>query len=233
MLARNKPLCILVPSGVHSVLVATALIRGIAHHRPVLVCTSRDSLPFLPRLFHGLKITFWFDCEDAAERARSREMDVLQLPSDPRDMYRAAAMPVSTMHSGFCIVRDAEREDALVDCVKNTYGQTYVLQWSEGAVRPLQRRLMPLGVPVVDAATLDAKNPVDLCGVMDHALQVHATDSWFLALADLAGGRSRKFCHAYAGMSSAVACRKKYRKRVDIFCQPRAPNLEKKNGHTI
>lgn len=227
------PVCVIVPPGLQSLLVAASLIRAMAAHRTVVVCTSRDTLAALPRLFHDVKVTFWFDRDNAEERARSVGMDALKLPADPKEMYAAALMPVSAMHSEFCILRDTDREDALVDHVRNTHGQTYVLTWAPEALRPLQRRLMPLGVPVVDAATLTVKNPIDYCGVIESALQVHGTDSWFLTLADLIGGPMRVFCHAYAGQSSALTCRKKYRKRVNIFCQPQAPNLEKKNGHTI
>lgn len=217
----SSPVCVIAPPGLQTLLFAVSLIRTMATCRAVLVCTEREHLSVLPRLFRGVKLTFWFDVEDAAERARSHGMDVLELPADPKEMYGAAHMPVATMHSDFCIQRDTPKEDALVEHVKNTFGQTYVLMWSEGAIRPLQRRLMPLGVPVVDAATLDVSNPLDYCGVMEQALQVHATDTWFLTLADLVGGQSRKYCHAYAGVSSALACRKKYRRRVNIFCQPR------------
>lgn len=229
----SPTVCVLVPPGLQSLLAATGLVRALAAHRTVLVCTSRDTLPVLPRLFQGTKVRFWFDLEKAKERAKSAGMDVLDLPADPKEMYGAAHMPASTMHSDFWVVRDPGREEALVEHVRNTHGQTYVLMWSRDAVRPIQRRLMPLGVPVVDAATLKVQNPLDYCGVIEQALQVHAIDSWFLTLADLVGGPSRKFCHAYAGLSSALACRKKYRKSVNIFCQPRSPNLEKKNGHTI
>lgn len=225
--------CVMVPPGLQALLCAVGLVRTMAMHGAVVVCTAIEHLPVLPRLFHGTNVTFWFDEQQAVERARSRGMDVLKLPADPKQMYGAAHMPPSVMHSGCSILRDFPREEALVDYVRNTYGQTYVLAWSEDSHRPLQRRLMPLGVPVVDAAALDVDNPVDLCGVMERALQVHATDSWFLTLADLVGGSSRKYCHAYAGASSALACRQKYRKRVGIFCQPRAPTFEKKNGHTI
>lgn len=224
--------CVIVPPGLQALFFAVGLIRTLAMHRAIVVVTELANLAVLPRLFHGTKVTFWFDA-DAAERARSRGMDVLELPANPKEMYGAANLPPSVMHSACCILRDLSREEALVERVTNTFGQTYVLLWADNAIRAVQSRLMPLGVPVVDAASLEVENPLDYCGVMARALQVHATDSWFLTLADLVGGSSRKFCHAYACASSAMTCRKKYRRRVGIFCQPRAPNFEKKNGHTI
>lgn len=218
--------CVVVPPGFQALLMAVGLIRTLASQRSgrkVLVCTSRDFLGVLPRLFHGTKVTFWFDeaCpETCAERARSRGMDVLVLPADPREMYEAAGLSPSAMHSAWYALRDEAREDELASRVVDAHGPTFVLTWdAEATRRPLQTRLLPAGVPVVDAAALDVPDPLDFCTLMAGAMQVHATDGWFLTLADLVGGSSRKFCHAYAGETCATACRKKYRRRVSIFCK--------------
>jgi hypothetical protein len=49
-------------------------------------------------------------------------------------------------------------------------------------------------------------------------MQVHAVDSWFLTLADMVGGTSRKFCHEYSGgQTGGISCQAKYRRRVTII----------------
>lgn len=209
------PLCLVLPPGLQALLCATGLIRQLSTMGRVLVCLELTHLPHLQRLFHGTRVTFWFDEPDADTRAAALGYKVLHLPELPKEMYEAVDLAPKHMHSSWFLLRDTARETELLESVTCAYGPTYVLTWGGERMRDT---LFPGGIPVVDAASLCVDSPFDYCGIMQHALQVHATDSWFLTLADLVGGESRKFCHAYASSAPVARCRRKYRRRVSIVC---------------
>lgn len=209
----QRPLCVILPPGLQALLMATGLVRTLAATRPVLVSTDREHIGVVPRLFSGLKVTFWFGDPDPVARAGALGLQTLVLPTDPAGMYRAAKVPHAAMHSVFDVVRDKPKEKELLDGVVCAHGSSFVVTWGQ-----LDATLLPAGVPVVDAASLGVEDPLQLCGVLEHALEVHAADGWFLMLADLLGVNSKKYCHAYAGTLSALACRRKYRRRVVILC---------------
>lgn len=215
-------MCIVVPKGFQALLMAVGLIRKLASEHPkVLVCTELAHLKHLSRLFAGLNVTFWFDVEDPVTRAREKGFDILILPPDPQGMYAAANLPTSHMHSDWHAQRHLAKETQLVNEVVNRFGPSFVLLWPGDDPSRIHPKLLPQGIPVVDGTALGVDDPFDLCGLIECAMQVHAVDGWFLTLADLVGGNSRKFCHAYAGGTSAPACRKRYRRRVNIICRSR------------
>lgn len=218
--------CVVPPPGLQALLMASGLIRHLASTRHVVVATETAHLKTLPRLFQGADVRFWFGAGDAAARAGSRGYEVMVLPPEPLAMYACAGLDASEMHTRCELWRDLLQEQKLVDSVVAAHGPSFVLTWGtpdSDAVptRGLLGKFLPFGVPVVDAATLVVAEPCDFCSLMEQAMQVHAVDSWFLTLADLVGGTSRKFCHAYATPSSSLVCRKKYRRRVTVICRAR------------
>ena len=217
----EPPLCLVLPPGLQALLTAVGLIRKLcAGRRRVLVCTEVAHLPHLHSLFHDTRVTFWFDAPDPEARATGLGYRVVRLPPLPKDMYEAVRLSPRHMHSSWSLLRDSARENELLERVTSAHGQTFVLTWCgdrEGERAKLRDRLLPQGIPVVDAGSLEVGSPFDLCALMEHALQVHAVDSWFLTLADLVGGQSKKYCHGYASSAPASTCRKKYRQHVSIF----------------
>lgn len=214
------PICVVVPPGLQALLGAVGLIRTLATTDRVLACVELDHLPHVHRLFHGARVTFWFDEPDPETRAVALGYRVVRLPELPKDMYEAVDLPPKHMHSSWSLQRDKAREHELLERVTGAYGQSYILTWGDR----LREALFPCGIPAVDARSLPVDSPFDYCTLMQRAMQVHAPDSWFLTLADLVGGESRKFCHAYASSSPAATCRKKYRRRVSILCAARPDN---------
>lgn len=212
------PLCLVLPPGLQALLTAVGLIRQVCSgRRRVLVCMEVAHLPHLQRLFHDTRVTFWFDEPNPEARAKQLGYRVVRLPALPKDMYDAVDLAAKHMHSSWSVLRDSTREQELLERVTSAHGQTYVLAWGRSKMRS---QLFPQGLPVVDAGELDVDSPFDLCAVMQQAVQVHAVDSWFLTLADLVGGQSKKYCHCYASSVPASTCRKKYRSRVSIFVAP-------------
>lgn len=218
------PLCLVLPPGLQALLTAVGLVRKLcATRRRVLVCMEVALLPHLQSLFHGTPVTFWFDEPDPEARAAALGYRVVRLSPLPKEMYEAVHLAPRHMHSSWSLLRDSARENELLERVTGAHGQTYVLTWRGergDAQATLLAGLLPQGIPVVDAGALEVSSPFDLCALMEHALQVHAVDSWFLTLADLVGGHSKKYCHCYASALPASTCRKKYRQRVSLFVGP-------------
>ena len=212
----QKPLCVILPPGLQALLMATGLVRVLAATREVLVSTDKAHLGVVPRLFSGLKVTFWFGDPDPVARANKLGLQTLVLPGDPAGMYRAAKVPQSHMHTMFDVARDKSAEKELVERVMRAHGLSFVVTWTMPGA-PLDAKLLPAGVPVVEASGLGVTDPLQLCGLLEHALQVHAADGWLLTLADLLGVPSKKHCHAYASAQPASACRGKYRRRVVVY----------------
>lgn len=214
--ADGPKLCILPPGGLQALLTASGLIRHVSRTHRVLVALEVGLANCLPRLFSGVDVRFWFD--DPAPLARARDLGYATwvLPPDPLGMYAVAKMLPSDMHAKFTVHRDTAAEEEVVSRVVDAHGPTFVLVWDAAKGPGIARHFLPEGVSVVDARRVSVANPLDLCGLMQHAVQVHAVDGWFLTLADLVGGAGRRFCHAYAGKTSPQACRKKYRRRVAI-----------------
>lgn len=211
----EPPLCIVLPPGIQPLLMAAGLIRKMAEDGALVVATEREHLSLLRRLFHDVDVTFWFDKADPATLAESLGLDVLALPADPIAMYTTAKVVPSHMYTSWDVLRDTAKEVALLDSVVEKHGPSFVLAWGAG----LNRKLLPQGIPVVDAENLHVDNLIDYCGIMEAAMQVHAVDSWFLTLSDLLGGNTKRFCHTLAHPTTAMSCRRKYRKRVTIVCR--------------
>lgn len=212
----QKPLCVVVPPGLQALLTATGLVRTLAADRAVLVAMDKELIPIVPRLFAGNKITFWFGEPDPVARAGALGLETLILPNDPRAMYKAAKVPLSNMHTKFHVVRDDAKERELLERIVRSHGASFAVAWPHPGT-PLDANLLPTGVPIVYAPSLSVADPLQFCMVLEHALQVHAVDGWFLTLADLLGSNSGKFCHSYASLLSALVCRRKYRRRVTIL----------------
>jgi len=208
----DPPLCIVLPSGLQSLLTSVGLIHTLAADRAVVVATEREHLSTLRRVFANARVTFWFDKGDAASEARAMGLDVMVLPGDPRAMYIAANVPPSCMYSQWHAARDTAKEGELVDSVVNAHGPSFILTWGAR----VNKKVLPQGIPVVDATRLSMREPLDACGLIEKAMQVHAPDSWFLTLTDLLGASGKKFCHVEPNHLQALACRRKYRRRVTI-----------------
>lgn len=215
-----EPHCVVLPPGLQSLLMATGLVRTLASCNPVLVATEREHVRTVTRLFHGADVRFWVDDPDPVAHAARLGMRVTVLPADPKAMYSAAGLAPRLMHAAFAVLRDPDKERELLERVVRDTGPSFVLTWSEGG--SLHGAALPDGIPAVDAGALGVDDPVLLCGLMESALQVHAVDGWFLTLADLVGGSSRKFCHVQSDVLGAISCRRKYRKRVSVVCRPGA-----------
>lgn len=211
----DPPLCIVLPPGTQALLMAVGLVRKMADDGAVVVSTSREHLPILRRVFYNVDVTFWLDLSDPVARATGLGLQVLELPhGDAVAMYAAAKVAAKHMYSEWDVFRDTAKEQELVDDVVQKHGPSFVLVWGRAELNP---KFLPPGIPVVDAANLTVANPIDYCGVLQAAMQVHAVDSWFLTLSDLLGGNTKRFCHTVAHPSTALSCRRKYRKRVTII----------------
>ena len=189
----------------------TGLVRHMAGETSVLLCTSHSLIHTVRRVFGDLDIRFWFDQENPAAAARALGMVVSVVPASPARAYASVGLLPVDMHRLFVADRSTDREDAVLRAVVDAVGQTFVL--THGDVSP---SFLPAGIPQVDIASVLIKEPLDLCALLSHAAQVHACDGWVLLLADLVGGATRKFCHAYASTTRVDSCRGKYRKRVKI-----------------
>lgn len=215
MAASSEPAsCVIVPPGLQALLMYAGLLRHLAERSPVLLCTQREHLSTIRRIFGDVDMRFWFDKDTPEASARAMGMDVMVVPDSPVRAYASVGLVPVDMHRLFFAERSDRREDAVLQAAKDAVGPTFVV--TQGDISPA---LLPEGVPTVDIDTVDVEEPFDLCGILVHAAQVHAVDGWVLTLADLVGGGSRKFCHAYASQSSVEACRKKYRKRVGIVAR--------------
>lgn len=206
-------LCVIPEPGLQSLLTAVGLVRTLAADRPVVLSTETEHLGTLRRVFSDVNVTFWFGKQRPASDARAMGLDVMVLPADPHAMYTNAHVPPINMYSEWRVVRDAEREVQIVDYVVDRHGPSFLLTWG---VR-INRKCLPHGIPIVDATQLEVGEALDLCGVIEKAMQVHAPDCWFLTLADLLGGNCKKYCHVEANHLLALACRRKYRRRVTIL----------------
>jgi hypothetical protein len=206
------------------------MVNGLVRHlvtegHRVLLSTDLSTTAYLPRLFQGVDVSFWFDELDVVcSKARALGYTVVPLPTDPVSMYRSMGLQPSAMHSLSELTRDAGREQRVVQAVRDATGPSFILTWNlpddpGAAPRVLDPLLLPEGITVVDATTVFQQDPFDLCGLMEEALQIHAVDGWFLTLADLVGGSSKKFCHAYASQCPPHMCRRKYRKRVVVVAR--------------
>ena len=208
------PLCVIVPEGLQAMLMFSGLIRHLAEGSPVLLCTRHEHMPTVRRLFGDLDLRFWFDKESPAAAARAMGMDVMVVPNSPVRAYASVGLMPIDMHRLFVAHRNEAREEAVLKAVVDANGSTFVAMHGD-----IDRALLPEGVPVVDVAMVAIEEPLDLCGVLNRAMQVHASDGWVLTLADLVSGASRKFCHVYASKATLDGCRKKYRKRVTILAR--------------
>lgn len=207
----RKPLCIVVPPDLQDVLVATGLVRCLAALRPVLVALSKEHVRVSRRLFKDVDARYWFGCHDPVARARALDMPVLSLPRDPRAMYNAAALPITYACGMFDVDRDMASERRIVEDVVGRVGQSFIVTWST-----LSPHALPEGVPTVDATSIETESPLDYCSLIQHALQVHAPDGWFLTLARVLGARSL-WCHAYAGSTTPSQCRRRYGRSVRVI----------------
>ena len=225
--ARVLPLCVVLPGDLQTLLMAVGLVRTLADDQPVLLALEAEHMSVVARLFGDAPVTFWFSDPDPTSRAARMGLQVMAFPADPVAMYSTAKIPISCMHTRFRIGRDPTREHVHVRRVVDAHGSSFVLAYVGSGTRTLKSKLLPSGIPIVDVTGTKFDNPLDLCELIESAMQVHASDCWFLTLADLLGGNSRKFCHAYVDSRSGSVCRRKYRRRVSvIYCQVR--NHEKK-----
>jgi hypothetical protein len=177
----------------------------------VLLVSDTKHERTLRRMFGCVRdVRFWFTRERAEERARALGLRVMVLCDDPSAAYSAAGLEISHMHDAWW--RDAGRERRVLERVVDMVGDTFVVVQGH-----LGGAWLPEGVPVVPVDAIPFEDPLDVCGVLEAAAQVHAPDGWLLTLADIVGGRSRKYCHAYASEACLTACRRKYRRRVRLI----------------
>ena len=187
----------------------------------VAVVIDVPHLRCFARLFNGTGVRFWMRTPDLESHAASRGYEIMNLPPGPTDMYAVANVAVQAMHSECTLWRDLEREQKLLDTVTTAVGPSFVVTWDRsdtGERLRMSKHFLPRGIPVVDATQIETHDPFDFCTVLESAMQVHAVDSWFLTLADMVGGTSRKFCHEYSGRQGCgTPCQAKYRRRVTII----------------
>lgn len=212
----SPPLCVVLPPGMQTLFATVGLVRQLAMQRPVVLCTEVRHVKLLGRFFHDANVTFWFDEQDPACHARSLNMEVLVLSGDPRTMYASAKVQPRHMYSEWQnVMRDPAKEATLHKKVVNECGVSYILTWGCS----VDKALLPMGIPIVNASLIGVDNPLDLCTLVEKALQVHANDGWFLTMTDLLGGNSKVFCHAATRSLCALAIRRKYRRRVSVVCR--------------
>mgnify|MGYP003339952321 CR=1 FL=1 len=203
--------CVVPLPGLQSLLMAAGLVRQLAAAYPVLLVADVEHERTLRRMFGCVRdVRFWFTREHAEERARALGLRVMVLRDDPMASYSAAGLEISHMHDAWW--RDEERERRVLERVVDMVGNTFVVV--QGRVG---RSWLPEGVPTVPVDAIPFDDPLDVCGVLESAAQVHAPDGWLLTLADIVGGRSSKYCHAYASEAPLAACRRKYRRRVRMI----------------
>lgn len=213
MAGPGPGVCVMPRPGLQALLMAAGVVLHFAGESPpaVLVADVRHERT-LRRMFAGERgVRFWFKQDGAEARALAMGMRVVRLLEDPVRAYAAAGVAVGRMHAACERWRDAEREQAVTGRVVDACGPTFVLV--HGAIGS---PLLPEGVPVVRTDALLGAEPLDLCGLIEAASQVHAPDSWLLTLADMLGGSGAKFCHAYASSAPLAVCRRKYRRRVHM-----------------
>lgn len=228
-MSKAPKVCVIPPSGLQGLLMANALIHELAKSHAVLVALDTCGLPVVQRLFEGTHVRFWCDDPSPEAHAQALGYTTLKLPADGIAMYARAKLQPSVMWTQWQAFRDDAAEQDIVDAVIDTHGPSFVLVCDNSHDRHLPRidaSLLPEGLPQVDVHGIKVRNPLDLCGLIKHALQVHAVDGWFLTLADVLGGGPRKFCHAYASRASTLACRTRYSRRVtviDVHPRPSKP----------
>jgi hypothetical protein len=216
--ADGQKTCVVPPPGLQGLLMAAGLVDHLATTgHAVVVCVASPLLPALPRLFAGMRVRFWVDQARPEAHARSMGYRPLLLPPTPRDMYALVDLQPSAMHARFKLHVDRAAAERRADQVVDRVGPTYALVWDAEGTAPISDDALPPGVPVVrvEAAML-AGDPFALSGVMARATQVHAPDGWFLLLADLVGGVSKKVCHAYVSRATLDECRARYRRSVTV-----------------
>jgi hypothetical protein len=199
---------------------SSGLVRHLASsHDDVLVVLRYEDMPTARRLFGDLRIRYWFESQDTCTHSRASALGytVMHFPTDVIGAYADHGLTSIDMHKLFVAQRSTDREAQVLQHAKEASGDTFVL--THGPISP---HALPRGITVLDADTLALTEPMDLCGVIMHAVQIHAVDGWVLTLADLIGATSQKYCHAYASVCGAGQCRKKYRKRIVLLVHPAA-----------
>jgi len=213
--------CIIVPhtmDSLQALLMACGLIRHIAATTDeLLIVLHFQNVATARRLFGDLNVRFWFDTPDALAHSRATQLgySVVHIPPDVIGAYAAHGLTSIDMHKLFTAQRSTDREARVLQHVKEMCGDTFVVTYG-----PISPHVLPRGITVMDVDTLPLAEPMDLCGVLVHAVQIHATDSWVLTLADVIGASSQKYCHAYASMCGPGQCRRKYRKRIILLTDP-------------
>jgi hypothetical protein len=166
----SPPLCVALPPGMQTLFATVGLVRQLATQRPVVLCTEVRHVKLLGRFFHDANVTFWFDEQDPEGHARSLNMEVLALSGDPRTMYASARVQPRHMYSEWQnVIRDPATEATLYEKVVNECGISYILTWGSS----IDKALLPTGIPTVNASLLGVDNPLDLCTLVEKALQVH------------------------------------------------------------
>jgi hypothetical protein len=207
--------CVVNPPGLQALVHCVGLVHALARDGRVLLVVESIHRLLLPRLFGSNKnITFWFDERCPLSRALNMGMDVVELPSMPRAMYLAARVPIQEMTVPWGGLRDAVRETKVLDTVVRNFGTSFLLVWPSAGFND---DLLPRGIPAVDVSRMEVEHPLDLCAIIDNALEVHSIDNWFLALSDMIGSSCKKYCHAYVKPGSGSVCREKYRHRVSVI----------------
>jgi hypothetical protein len=121
-------------------------------------------------------------------------------PAWTHALYRHAGLDPRLMYDRFHVVRNEDREQAMLRTVRAAVGDVYVVVHDDPA-RDLviNRDLLPTGMAVVhvDDPRWRTNNIVDYAAVIDNAMHLHALDSCFMLMADFMDLRPRKFCHAY------------------------------------
>ncbi len=117
-----------------------------------------------------------------------------------RALYRQVGLDPATMYSAFGVLRNPEREQALLRKVREALGEVFVVvhdDVSRGYV--IKRSSLPPGMPVVhvDDPRWRTDNIFDYAALIDHAMQFHGFDSCFMLMDDFLGLKARTFCHAY------------------------------------
>ena len=213
--------CIILPhadDALQALLMSSGLVRHLAaRHDDVLLVLRFEDMPTARRLFGDLRIRYWFGRQAAFAHSRASALgySVMRLPPDVIGAYADHGLTPIDMHKLFTVQRSPDREERVLQHAKEASGDTFVV--THGPISP---HALPRGIAALDAGTIALAEPMDLCGVLTHAVQVHAVDGWVLTLADLIGASSKKYCHAYASVCGSGQCRRKYRKRVVLLVDP-------------
>lgn len=221
---KNLPASFLVHNlGLGDHILCKGIYKGISiQSRVVMIVVKLSNLKSLKQLLGDLENVYAIplpsSVADRAQRILSRIAALLgfqvksigvfgkRLSKTTRfdeEMYLQAGVPFSQRSEGFSIVRNAAREEELFQLLGCQGAQYVFLHEDMSRGYKVDRKILPTGVMIIEAAVIGDFTIFDYIKVLENALEIHVIQSSFAALADCMLLEQKKVAHLYARPDSS------------------------------